>query len=176
MRRGMVFVTGIHGVGKTTFCEHLARSLALPTFTASSIIRDCGEMNTDPARLNGEVLSNAEIFRRAILQLGQSHRTFFVDGHTVLLDQDAHFVRIPPSIFADLQIFAFVLLYHDVEEVRRRLKCEIPNEPPFLAAFQSAEIEQASFIANQLGLKFLAHHGSEGPDKITSEIERLVNA
>lgn len=36
----VIFVCGVHGVGKTTFCQRLAKTLNIPHFSASALIRE----------------------------------------------------------------------------------------------------------------------------------------
>ena len=57
----MIFVCGIHGVGKTFFCEKLSKRTKLPMFSASRLILDNKEKNfknkqVDNIDINEEVL------------------------------------------------------------------------------------------------------------------------
>lgn len=170
----MLLVTGIHGVGKTTFCGHLSAELGVPMCSASQIIRDQSG-GLEPSKLNNSILDNAKLFVDGAKRLLKCHQEMVIDGHAVLLNENAGFVRIPPDIFHDLNVSCVLCLYDDVEAISKRLGSPIPNDIAFLAAFQNLEITHSNLIAHSLNVPLIAYHVRQGAGTLIDQITRIAN-
>ncbi len=111
---GIIFVAGIHGVGKTTCCEKASVRTGLPFHTASEIIRSekssAIEQNTKSV---ADVKGNQELLLIGIqrkLDLGQFK--FFLDGHFTIKNARQEIEVIPVKVFESICIKGIVV-YHD---------------------------------------------------------------
>ena len=89
----MIFVCGIHGVGKTHFCRKLAEKTGRMVFSASSLIKrnvkdDFKEKQVDSIQDTQTVLLNE--LRKLTLQTPD----YILDGHLCLLDNKNKIHRI----------------------------------------------------------------------------------
>ena len=79
----MIFVTGIHGVGKTFFSQKLATKLGVKSYTASKLISDESSKVTKKVY---DVDTNQKILIRALKEIKASQ--YILDGHVCLIDEE----------------------------------------------------------------------------------------
>ena len=82
----MVFVSGVHGVGKSYFCGILKERLNISSYTASSLIsgRKKARFSTDKRVADIDV--NQLYLLEAVKELKDRNEEFLLDGHFCLLD------------------------------------------------------------------------------------------
>ena len=173
MTKGVIFVSGIHGVGKSTLCAQVSDEIGIPFLSASTIIKEfkLGSENID--KLNAEVMSNAKAFNSGVKKLLETHDSLIVDGHTILLDDKGEFIHIPPSIIAELPILKFITLYHDLNVVSGRLSDDLPNGIEFLREFQDRELNQSLIIAQNCSFSLEYFHAGGAAKSLISMINEL---
>lgn len=151
----VIFVAGIHAVGKSTACKVVSGEFGIPHFTASQIIRD---EKSSAVSANSKLVADVADNQRLLIQ-GVSR--LLKDGHLLL---DGHFTvrrkldeRIEPiqvDVFRDLRLGGIVLFTDHPEEISKRMRERdgvlLPVE--LFRSHQDAEIAHAKHIAKMLNL------------------------
>jgi len=118
----IVFVGGIHGVGKTYLGAPAAKHLGIRHATASHLIREERGLQTWGAdkRVAG-IDENQAALISATARLRTGGQQLLLDGHFVLRGADGSLTEVGVQVFRDLQIRAVLLLATDIEVVLGRL-------------------------------------------------------
>ena len=119
----IVFLAGIHGVGKTYLGAPTAQRLGIRYATASQLIREERGLQTWGAdkRVTG-IDANQAALVTATARLRADGQKLLLDGHFVLREANGSFTEIDAQVFRSLEINAVVLLVADVRIVVNRLR------------------------------------------------------
>ncbi len=152
----IIFVAGIHGVGKTTYCKKLSEKLKLPHFSASDIIRS--QLSTTITS-NSKNVKNAEKNQDILLQgieaLNLKNKEIILDGHFVLM-QNKKVQRLPLSTYQELSIKEIILLKDTPEKIyKRQLSRDKKSEftISFMDEMQKEEINYAEEVSKLLDIE-----------------------
>lgn len=172
---GIIFVAGVHGVGKTTVCVQVAESLRIPHFSASGLIK---AEKADAIAQNGKAVAdvdgNQELLIRGVRRiLGQHHGSIILDGHFTLLKPDGSVEAIPVDVFRSLHLDAIVVYRDESQKISERLNDRDnahPN-PDAIERHQLLELDQARLVATELSipLKLLEAFDESGLVRLISE-------
>lgn len=94
-KRRIIFVGGVHGVGKTTLCDDLAAKFNIEHFSASTLIaREKEEEHLRSKRVDN-IAKNQDHLVVAINKYFNSTSWYLLDGHFCLLNKDNKITQIP---------------------------------------------------------------------------------
>ncbi len=152
---GVIFVGGVHGVGKGTQCQLLSESTGIPWFSASSIIKTENQsaIATDTKAV-ADPSGNQNLLLRGVLRVLSTDVTILLDGHFTILNASRSAVRIDVEIFAQLQLQGIVVLKDTPSQICDRLfqrdkrKWDIEK----VSLQQAAEIGHAQMVATRLDI------------------------
>ncbi len=151
----IVFVGGIHGVGKTYLGAPAAKHLGIRHATASQLIREERGLQTwgSDKRVNG-IDENQAALISAATRLRAEGQRLLLDGHFVLRGTDGRFTEVDIQVFRDLRIGAVVLLAADVDVVIGRLRERGDHSWAEHELRELSEYEEARArrVSNELGL------------------------
>ena len=68
MNNGIIFIAGIHGVGKTTLCNIVKEKLNINTFSSSALIQKVNKQKSFINKHADDVKENQDILLQAIHQ------------------------------------------------------------------------------------------------------------
>lgn len=162
----IVFIAGVHGVGKSTFCDRFIQEVSpqtditnsTPLYTSASDLIKRGKRNF--AKENEKVVSNAadnqKILINELSALKKESKRILLDGHFCLLGDALNIIELPESTFRDLE-FDHILLVEPVsiDELQARyLKRENTKLANMenLKEFIAKERECAQGVAQSLGI------------------------
>lgn len=91
----MIFVSGIHGVGKTYFCNMVKDKLGINNYSASQLIAGRREKGFSADKFVSDIDDNQVLLLNAINELRQTGEEFILDGHFCLLNEEGVITRIP---------------------------------------------------------------------------------
>lgn len=150
----IVFVAGIHGVGKTGFVSNLARALKLPNASAGKLISDHKKVLSDTDKRVKDVTGNQDALIEAIRLSPLSGSTFILDGHFCVIDASGKVQKIPKATFEALSLICVVLLTNDIRVIQDRLRRRDDKEYLLetLMAMQKAETTHAQEVCSSLGI------------------------
>lgn len=162
----VIFVAGVHGVGKTTLCAGVASRMELTHRSASQLIREKKESAiARNSKTVADIPGNQELLIEAVRRISQSGQTLLLDGHFALLNSAGKAQPLPTKVFADLGIDGIVLV-HDrpssiVAKLRQRDGDLIGGND--IASLQAMEISRAKSVAVEWGLPLYQVNASDEP-------------
>ena len=159
----MIFISGIHGVGKSYFCNKLKAATGIESYASSKLIEQTKNVSFETDKKTGDIDDNQNYLLTAVEKLKELNPCFILDGHFCLLDRKGMITRIPEQTFIDLQPEVIVLLTEDVEIIakRRMDRDGIEIDLEETQRFQNAEITYATEIAQKLGVPIKISAGSD---------------
>lgn len=154
MTSKLVFIGGIHGVGKSTFCEMLeAKHHNLERFSASNLIKSYKSNAYTTDKKVEEIIDNQNVLVNAFNAQKKLKDVVLLDGHFCLFDNQNNPQIIPKSVFQDLKVQLFILLTAPIDLVLRRIESrdKITYLRDKFIELQNHEIATARKISLELG-------------------------
>lgn len=149
----MLFLGGIHGVGKTTFCAKAFSPAGYKCITASSLISaDRNRTETDK-RVDDVSDNQVALLRQLSVEKTRNSR-LLLDGHFTLLNKVGEVEPIKIDVFRSINPDLLILIKGPVAEIGNRLKQRDGKtwDASLINRFQTAEEEHANRIATCLGI------------------------
>jgi adenylate kinase len=170
MRQPIVFIGGIHGVGKTSVSKSLVGLLPATHVTAGALIREsAGAGATMTIGAGKKAVPNVDANQALLLQglelfrtrLGTSASLVLLDGHFSLIDGAGQVVAIPLEVFSAIAPIAVILVEASGLTVRERLIARDAEAPPLdtIAALATRERQRATEVCTALRIPFWALSG-----------------
>lgn len=117
----IIFVGGIHGVGKSTLCAQVCSRFGIEHLVAGDLIR--AQRNATPTKakaVNG-VGENQDLLVQALRGVLVGGRTYLLDGHFALLAGDGLIADIPVDTYQAIAPVGVALVLGDPERIADRL-------------------------------------------------------
>ncbi|PEC62927.1 ATP-binding protein [Bacillus toyonensis] len=140
-----IFLSGIHGAGKSTLATELEKKTDIRTFSVSDLIRKAGN-NMDVIDKKTENISrNQELWKSELKKLNVEGSKLLLDGHFCLLDKSRNIVALPFTTFKNTQMSKIICIKSDPQIIKERLLKRDNNEysVALLEEFQNCELQQA---------------------------------
>lgn len=172
----LIFIGGIHGVGKTYFCNNIVNKFNLKAYSASELIsRIKGEQFNKLKRVEN-INKNQDILIEAIDHLVDKNNFFFLDGHFCLLNKEGRITRVPVRTFENLSPKAIIVLIESVEKIIDRLykRDNIQYDKEVIELFQGEELVYSLDISGKLQIPYLAFSNSQNSSKVYEFIEKIL--
>jgi len=151
----VIFVAGIHAVGKSSACKLLSSETGTPHYTASQIIREeKASAISEDSKLVTDVTENQRLLVQGVSRL-LLNGNLLLDGHfTMRRKSDGGIEEIHVDVFSDLCIGGVVLFIDRPEEISKRMYLRDGMSLPVdtFHEHQEAEISHARHVASTLGL------------------------
>ncbi len=165
----MIFVSGIHGVGKTYFCNMIKEKLGFKNYSASQLIAGRREKSFSADKFVSDIADNQRLLLDAISELRQTGEEFILDGHFCLLNEYGIITRIPMETYNLLKPDVMILLLEKPKIIaeRRFQRDGIRQDECTINDFQEAEKVYATEIARQLSIPLEVSSGA-------SDLRRIV--
>lgn len=152
----IVFVGGVHGVGKSTCCQKASERSGLPWHTASALIK--AERQSSIVARSKEVLDameNQELLIRGVHNLRKAgNKRIILDGHFTLLKSNVSITTVEINVFIKLGLEKIVVFRDDPASICNRLQERDKQDwsISMVGAHQEAEIQQAYIVASNLNI------------------------
>jgi len=150
----VVFVAGVHGVGKTTGCADVSQSLGVPHATASQIIRD-GKVPgiVDASKVVQDMDENQLVLILGVRQILTHSKCLLLDGHFTLRTPQG-IEPIPVRVFEALSMRAIAVFYDDPVKIAARISERDKNvhHADAIRAHQDVELAHAHDVSRKLGI------------------------
>lgn len=163
----MIFIAGIHGVGKSFFCNKAESELSILTYSASGLIAERKRSKFGSDKLIPDIDDNQQYLLLAIDELNSMGKQYILDGHFCLLNAEGEVTRIPYETFISLRPEAIVLLTANPSAIieRRNQRDGMNHSIGEIIKFQDEEIEYATQIADVLKVPFMVSKGEADFEK-----------
>jgi len=168
----IVFIAGIHGVGKTTFCKKIQKDVAIKHYSCSTLIKENSDY-IETSKAIDKAERNQLVLIEALNQI--SDEKLLLDGHFCLIDKSNSVLRLDDSVFESLNLSAIVVLTCDVETIYNRLQERdgATFNIELLQELQDGELEMAVKISSKLKIP-LIHYKNEILTKKSISISDLL--
>lgn len=168
----MIFVSGIHGVGKTYFCNEVKEKLGINTYSSSKLIAEKRNKGFSADKTVANIDENQLLLLEAIEQLREQGEEFILDGHFCLLDKDGYISRIPMETYTSLKPDKIILLIEkpSVIVARRLQRDGVVVKEADIDSFQREEMTYAEEVASKLGIQLIVSSGSFDLENIIQEM------
>lgn len=155
----LIFVGGIHGVGKSTICNNACVNNNFIHLTASDLIKSASH-NKFPFCLSSSknvpnIQDNQKLLILALQEATSKGGAFLLDGHFVLFDTGDKIQEIPLSTFKEIMPDELIVITGDPDIIQNRLydrdmqKYEVKT----LREMQKKEVAHALTIGKKLNIK-----------------------
>ncbi|WP_024833859.1 ATP-binding protein [Ruminiclostridium josui] len=173
--RKVVFIGGIHGVGKSYLCELLKEKTHLNIYSASELIRIFQKDQTDINKRVPNINKNQDVLITAIEENVPENICLVLDGHFCLLDSNQNIKRIPYSTFEQLNIIAIITLVGEPNIIKNRLNLRDNSQytENFISDFQDSELNYSKDVAKKLHVNHLTYDIQK--DNIDTILDYLNN-
>ena len=150
----ILFVGGVHGVGKTTLSKTLGQRLSLPHYSAGTLISERKQDLATSDKAVADVSGNQDVLVEALKSLILPERILILDGHFCLLDKEARIQRVSLETFRLLGPIAAIIVHDDPSLIQERLMERDGRQYDVdqIERFQKAEIEHALNVAERFGV------------------------
>lgn len=147
----LIFVGGIHGVGKTTLCLKAFAPFGYHCMTASLLISAYGRRIDKNKQVNNIYDNQTALIEQLTLEK-KKHCRLLLDGHFTLINSQRHIEPVDCSVFERVNPTQLILIKGDPKETARRLakRDEKDWNPAFVEEFQKKEEKHAKLIAKEL--------------------------
>ena len=155
----MIFVTGIHGVGKTTFCYKLAKEKKCMAYSASELIsRKIHKIYTE--KKVDSIDQNQKYLINAVNSIYEKEKEFILDGHLCLLDENGNIKQIKKEVFKLLNIDLLIVIVDKPELIQDRLRArsKIDWNVEFIKEFQNREVHYAQRLSRELDIDCIIYN------------------
>ena len=156
MHQNIIFIGGIHGVGKGTICLKLADEFNFKHLSASQVLK-WSEVSPDMSNKFVKDISDTQ--NRLIDGLGgliSREEKYLLDGHFCLFDSRGIPQKVSIDTFHKIAPKAITVVITDVIEIVNRLRKRDGKEydPFLLDKMQNSERRHAIFVAKELDIPF----------------------
>lgn len=156
MNARILFLAGIHGVGKGTLADYLSKKYVAPNYSSSTLIKLEKNKPVDSFKQVLGPIENQDYLVKALTNLDARNKRIILDGHFVLLTSEGFF-EVPLSLFECLPLDSIILKTMDENVIHDRLLLRdgIAPEIDTLKEFQAKEVERAKEVASLLKIRLL---------------------
>jgi adenylate kinase len=170
VKRNLIFVGGIHGVGKTWLCDALSDRLGFEHLSASTLIRKARNAPITTNKSVKDVDENQGALLNVLADTIQSDKAYIMDGHFCLLGDNGAIIDIPNAVFHAVSPKAIIAVFDEPDAIVTRLRERDGKEysQNFFNDFQIRELTRAKDIADSLGIPIYSY-------KARTELEPFVD-
>jgi adenylate kinase len=173
----VIFLAGVHGVGKGFLGIPVAKALGISHFTASQLIREVkGQVTWGADKKTSDLDDNQLALLRAIGQRRLSHKTILLDGHFVLRNAQGALTPLDAKVFQALHLTGVILLTEESNVIANRLAARDKREIDVHGITELAEAESAhaKTVCHELSLTLTVIHAPT-EISVTNTIKKLLN-
>lgn len=172
----VIFLAGVHGVGKGFLGAPVASSMGIAHLTASQLIREeKGQATWGLDKKTSDLDDNQLALIRAVAQRRLSHPNILLDGHFVLRDAQGVLTPLATSVFKELHLTGVILLTEAESVIAKRLALRDKGTPDVQATsdLAAAELTHAQAVCTELELPLVKIHAPTEAS-LTDAVTRLL--
>lgn len=109
IKKNIIFVGGIHGVGKTTICNNLSNELSIEHYSSSNLISMLDSERIKQDKRVEDIQDNQNMLLEAIKYFLDKDTFYLLDGHFCLINSDNIIQKVPVKVFELLGIKGIIL-------------------------------------------------------------------
>ena len=147
----MIFVSGVHGVGKDYFSKRMEKILGIKSYSASELIEKYGNLNFNSNKRTTNINGNQHYLIQAI-KSGNLPREYILNGHFCLLNSNGEVEKIPINTFYQLKPSKIIILKEKPEIIvgRRIIRDKEETSVERTRIFQKEEITYSKDVTKKI--------------------------
>lgn len=151
--REIIFVGGIHAVGKGTVCEKIARKFNFEHLSASQVLK-WNEISDSNNKKVQDFNTTQDRLLTNLNKIIKPDKKYLLDGHFTLLNSNGKPEKIDESTFVRIQPKLIILLTCEPIVIFKRLKQRDNTnyKLSILKKMQEMEVEHAKYISKKLDI------------------------
>ena len=173
---GVIFLSGVYGVGKSTLATEISKSLNIPHYSASDLITQRNGEKYGANKIVKDKAQNQQILIDNVKQLLLHNERFILDGHFCIFNRQKEVEKLPEFVFKKILIEQIILLKAELDNVKDNLAKRDSSEYTVkqLTILQRQELRYAKTIAKELRVPIVIHtmeYNGEDFDKVLNLIQ-----
>ncbi|GED17196.1 ATP-binding protein [Aneurinibacillus migulanus] len=174
----IIFVGGIHGVGKTSFCNELSSSHNLLHYSASKLIAQEKKEQFSKNKYIDNIDKNQDLLIEAINNYTPDNKWFLLDGHFCLLNKEGIITKVPEETFHIMRPQGIIVLKDCIENIVLKLRKRDGTDYDInlLQSFQKAELDYSRLISHELNIPLLIYNITDPKDALYSFINTVLHS
>lgn len=159
MEKGVIFIAGTYGVGKSTLCNKLSEKLNIASFSSGDLISEINSEIYGKNKVVKDKTANQNILISAIKKKLSLYSIFLLAGHFCIFNKSGEVEVLPEFVYKEMPILKLILLEADVERLINNIKLR-DNKSYSLNELKNlilTERKQAKNIATQLNIPLYIH-------------------
>lgn len=168
MKRRIIFIGGIHGVGKSTFCQSLASKIKAKHLSASELIVMAKNEESSSSKRVKNINKNQNILIHAMNEYLNDDVLYLLDGHFCLINETGEISKVPEQTYRSISPMAIILLHDDPNRIHTRLN-DRDNKHynlEFIRDFQNQELTYSKQVADKLNIPYHSCNPFANPSNI----------
>lgn len=163
MYNNIIFIGGIHGVGKSTICKQVCAEFKINYLSASEILKWKDVSQNGKDKTIKDILFTQNLLLEGLKHIVDKKTFYILDGHFCLLDADKKIKNVPLETFELIKPILVGVIIGDISEIQRRLTERDNKTYEFqsLNDMQTAERERGQLIATKLNIPFIETHNHD---------------
>lgn len=156
LNNNIIFIGGIHGVGKGTVCKEIASKTDLIHITASEILK-WNEISSSDNKFVKNISSTQERLINGLKNLIKNDRQYLLDGHFCLLNSNGIPCKIDEETFDNINPKIISIVIDDIEKIVDRLEKRDKKkyDIKILNELQKMEIEYAKYLSKKYSIPYI---------------------
>lgn len=152
----IIFIGGIHGVGKGTICKEIASKIDLIHITASEILK-WNEISSSDNKLVNNISSTQERLINGLKSLIKNDKRYLLDGHFCLLNSNGIPCKIDEDTFDSINPKIISIVIDDIGKIVDRLEKRDNKkyDIKILDELQKMEIEYAKYLSKKYSIPYI---------------------
>ena len=152
----LIFIGGIHGVGKGTICDKICEQTDFIHIIASEILR-WDEISKPDNKKVENIQSTQDRLIAGLDKALKKNESYLLDGHFCLFNSEGQFEKVPMETFEKIAPKLIVLVTIKIDLIKERLEKRDNKRYDFdlLKNMQTSEKEYAQQISSKLNVPFV---------------------
>lgn len=118
----IIFIGGIHGVGKSTICQDICRKIEIEYLSASKLLKWTEKNMDSSSKKVNDIPNTQNQLITALKQIVRHDKLYLLDGHYCLFNSNNDVECIPVDTFKEIGPIAFYLILGDTTEIIKNLE------------------------------------------------------
>lgn len=159
--RNIIFIGGIHGVGKGTICKKISSSKNINHLSASKVLK-WNKISTKENKLVNSLYTTQSRLIKGLDALIQNTDTYLLDGHYCLLNSKSKPEKVSEKTFEIIAPKVMAIVIEDTEVIYERLKQRDGTKYSLslLDEMQEMEIDYAKYLSSKFNKPYVEIHKS----------------
>lgn len=167
MQKNIIFLGGVHGVGKNTLCRASLNDTSIVALSSSEVLR-WSEISPKENKKVKDINATQDRLIAGLRKMIEFDRKYILDGHFCLLDKDGEVKRIPFETFRAINPSGIVVLTDSPSLIVKRLseRDNTKYTTSLIDSFQKEEVEYAKEVSSILSIPFIELKGARSSSEI----------